>query len=210
MSVEFIDYYAVLGVDEEDVDVYALNAREIRRAYRQRAKKVHPDHNKSPDAEKEFAALYAAFEVLSDDAERAKFDALRRRKDQQKELSKERNARRKEAIDALARREAQAAQMRAYRAGDAASAKRQRELQRERLRAELDRFRAEFREEEQLRTLAAQHVAARHQRSRDEREKWTPAQRAFLEVRPSTTPFNRYQSDTLRRLQGMPAPPSES
>jgi molecular chaperone DnaJ len=66
--MQFQDYYSVLGV--------ARNAdeKEIRRAYRDLARKHHPDVNKSADAEERFKAINEAYQVLSDAEKRAKYD----------------------------------------------------------------------------------------------------------------------------------------
>ena len=73
MAVKFRDYYEVLGLPR------AASAAEIKRAYRQLARKHHPDLQ--PGAEREKAAerfkeINEAYEVLSDPDKRAKYDAL--------------------------------------------------------------------------------------------------------------------------------------
>ena len=60
------DLYATLGVGRK------ASAEEIRRAYKLRAAKAHPDHG--GDAE-EFKRVAAAYAVLSDDAKRKRYDA---------------------------------------------------------------------------------------------------------------------------------------
>src|SRR5829696_736555 len=62
------DYYQVLGV--------ARNAspEDVKRAYRQLARKYHPDVNKEPDAESRFKELTEAYEVLSDERKRQLYD----------------------------------------------------------------------------------------------------------------------------------------
>ncbi|MFQ5855768.1 MAG: molecular chaperone DnaJ [Anaerolineae bacterium] len=62
------DYYDVLGVDRE------ASKDEIRRAYRRKARKYHPDVNNSPDAADRFREVKEAYEVLSDDEKRAMYD----------------------------------------------------------------------------------------------------------------------------------------
>lgn len=62
------DYYALLGVSR------GADARELKRAYRQLARKFHPDVNKEPGAEEKFKKISNAYEVLSDDQKRAIYD----------------------------------------------------------------------------------------------------------------------------------------
>lgn len=67
------DYYKVLGVDRR------ADARTIKRAYRQLTKQHHPDKAMAQgvtkeEAEKKMAAINEAYEVLSDEELRARFD----------------------------------------------------------------------------------------------------------------------------------------
>jgi DnaJ-class molecular chaperone len=62
------DYYAVLGVER------AASQHKIKQAYRQLARKFHPDVNDAPDAERHFKEINAAYETLSDVEKRARYD----------------------------------------------------------------------------------------------------------------------------------------
>ncbi len=50
------------------------SADEIKKAYRKLARKYHPDINKSPEAEEKFKEINAAYEILSDEEKRKKYD----------------------------------------------------------------------------------------------------------------------------------------
>lgn len=68
--MKYKDYYAVLGLAR------GATADEVRKAYRSMARKHHPDVDKSPDATKRFQEIAEAYEVLSDPAQRARYDRL--------------------------------------------------------------------------------------------------------------------------------------
>ena len=73
MAVKFRDYYEVLGVPR------TATAEEIKRAYRQLARKHHPDLQPAAErakASERFKEINEAYEVLSDPDKRAKYDAL--------------------------------------------------------------------------------------------------------------------------------------
>jgi molecular chaperone DnaJ len=62
------DYYEVLGV-QRDVDLSGL-----KNAYRELAKKYHPDRNPEQDAEDKFKEASEAYSILSDPQKRAAYD----------------------------------------------------------------------------------------------------------------------------------------
>ncbi len=63
------DYYEVLGVDKN------AGAEDIKKAYRKSAMKYHPDRNPGDkEAEEKFKELGEAYEVLSDQEKRARYD----------------------------------------------------------------------------------------------------------------------------------------
>ncbi|HLP84144.1 MAG TPA: DnaJ C-terminal domain-containing protein [Phycisphaerales bacterium] len=62
------DHYATLGVSR------SASADDIKSAYRKLARQLHPDVNKAPDAQKKFAAVQQAYEVLSDTEKRKLYD----------------------------------------------------------------------------------------------------------------------------------------
>lgn len=64
------DYYQMLGVGKD------ADADAIKKAFRAKARELHPDVSKDPDAGKKFSALNEAYEILSDPDKRAKYDRL--------------------------------------------------------------------------------------------------------------------------------------
>lgn len=62
------DLYAVLGISKDATE------DEIKKAFRRRARELHPDINKASDAEDQFKELNEAYDVLSDSAKRAQYD----------------------------------------------------------------------------------------------------------------------------------------
>ena len=66
------DFYQVLGVPKD------ASAADIKKAYRKLARENHPDSNPGDDAKHEkFKAVAEAYDVIGDEAKRAKYDEFR-------------------------------------------------------------------------------------------------------------------------------------
>ena len=66
------DYYKILGFENNKVHI-----EEIKNAYRDLAKKYHPDVNSNnPKAEERFKDIGEAYNILSNDKQRRKYDRL--------------------------------------------------------------------------------------------------------------------------------------
>lgn len=62
------DYYEVLGVSR------SADKNDIKRAFRQLAREYHPDVSSHPEAETRFKEINEAYEILSNDEKRARYD----------------------------------------------------------------------------------------------------------------------------------------
>lgn len=64
------DLYLILGVPK------TAPQAEIQAAFKKKARELHPDVNKAPDAEEQFKRLNAAYAILKDESKRARYDAV--------------------------------------------------------------------------------------------------------------------------------------
>ncbi|KAF2318041.1 hypothetical protein GH714_041370 [Hevea brasiliensis] len=64
------DYYDILGLEK------TCSVEDVRKAYRKLSLKVHPDKNKAPGAEEAFKAVSKAFQCLSNEESRRKYDLI--------------------------------------------------------------------------------------------------------------------------------------
>lgn len=62
------DYYEILGVSRD------ASEEEIKKAFKKLALEYHPDRSDHPDAEEKFKIISEAYEVLSDEDQRARYD----------------------------------------------------------------------------------------------------------------------------------------
>jgi curved DNA-binding protein CbpA len=60
--------YAVLGVAK------TATKEELQSAFKKKARELHPDVNKAPDAEERFKQLVGAYEILRDEEKRKRYD----------------------------------------------------------------------------------------------------------------------------------------
>lgn len=68
--MQYKDYYKTLGVDKKATE------KEIQKAYKNLAKKYHPDINKAKDSEAKFKEINEAYEVVGDKEKRNRYDTL--------------------------------------------------------------------------------------------------------------------------------------
>jgi oligosaccharyl transferase (archaeosortase A-associated) len=85
------DYYEILGI------VRGASKKEIKAAFRKLASEYHPDHNPSPEAEKEFKEINNAYEALSNNEKRIAYDlslvgTVERKPAERKEVKKKQPA----------------------------------------------------------------------------------------------------------------------
>ena len=68
MTTQKRDYYEILGVSRN------ASEDDLKKAFRKLAFEFHPDRNKDKDAEKKFKEINEAYQVLSDQEKRARYD----------------------------------------------------------------------------------------------------------------------------------------
>ncbi|KAL3535848.1 hypothetical protein ACH5RR_004309 [Cinchona calisaya] len=64
------DYYEILGLEK------SCSVEDVKKAYRKLSLKVHPDKNKAPGAEEVFKMVSRAFQCLSNEESRKKYDLV--------------------------------------------------------------------------------------------------------------------------------------
>ena len=87
----FKDYYKILGLN--------VTAEEIKQAYREQAKKYHPDINTTSDfAEERFKDINEAYKTLSNSSTRRKYDRMWNSRIGKKQKNKQQNKKEKKSI----------------------------------------------------------------------------------------------------------------
>ncbi|XWS67705.1 hypothetical protein CRYUN_Cryun04dG0028900 [Craigia yunnanensis] len=95
-----VDHYSVLGLPSGEEGAN-LTPKEITKAYREKARDLHPDKRKDdPNAHENFIKLKSSYEILIDEKARRLFDDLLRvKRDQQRRFAQQDSKRRKMVSD---------------------------------------------------------------------------------------------------------------
>lgn len=103
-DAKFVNHYDILGVPAE------ATARDIKKAYRKKAKELHPDRNrgKEEQAAKLFDAMKKSYEILNNDEKRKAFDLKLRAKQNQAARFSRMNKTRQDLKTSLEQREKEA------------------------------------------------------------------------------------------------------
>ncbi|KAK8476811.1 hypothetical protein V6N13_115213 [Hibiscus sabdariffa] len=95
-----VDHYSILGLPSGEEGAN-LTTKEITKAYREKARDLHPDKRKDdPNAHENFIKLKSSYEILVDDKARKLFDDLLRvKREQQRRFAQQDSKRRKMMSD---------------------------------------------------------------------------------------------------------------
>lgn len=100
-----VDHYAVLGLPTGEVGV-KLSEKEINKAYRSKAKELHPDKRPDdPNAHDNFQRFKTSYDILQDGNARVGFDDLLRFKCEKLMQQSQQNTKRRKMMSDLEERE---------------------------------------------------------------------------------------------------------
>lgn len=132
-----VDHYLVLGLPSGEEGAN-LTEKEITKAYRSKARELHPDKRPDdPNAASNFQKLSASYDILKDDKARKLFDDLLRVKRDNQRRQSQRDGKRRKMVSELERREREA-----FAADPSAKEREEEERIARQLREEIARIRA--------------------------------------------------------------------
>ncbi|KAE8690691.1 V-type proton ATPase subunit B 1-like [Hibiscus syriacus] len=100
-----VDHYSILGLPSGEEGAN-LTTKEITKAYREKARALHPDKRKDdPNAHENFIKLKSSYEILVDDKARKLFDDLLRVKHEQQRRFAQQDSKRRKMMSDLEDRE---------------------------------------------------------------------------------------------------------